>query len=180
MTWRPLTPRTHSRWLLTFVRRAIGWPASPKRRAELRRAGRPPGWRGSACPCSCTRRGDRTQRRAAEESHFDVAREAMDAEEPALALDSVERRAPFDCLAHAGDGAHDECVEAAPDVPFPARHGRDVGLHGGVAVGLRDLGVAACEEGRLCDLARPQLQHRLARFGRLLDPLSGDLLCAPR
>ena len=62
---------------------------------------------------------------------------------------AVEGRVPFDGLAHAGDGAHDERVEAAPDVAFPARHGRDVGLHGGVAVGLRDLGVAACEEGRL-------------------------------
>jgi hypothetical protein len=54
----------------------------------------------------------------------------MDAEEPALALDSVKRRVPFDCLAHAGDGAHDERVEAAPDVPFPAPHVRDVGLRG--------------------------------------------------
>jgi hypothetical protein len=32
---------------------------------------------------------DRTQRRAAKESHFDVLRKAMDAEEPALAFDSV-------------------------------------------------------------------------------------------
>jgi len=39
--------------------------------------------------------------------------------------------------------AHDERVEAAPDVAFPARHGLDVGLHGGVAVGLRDLRGAA-------------------------------------
>src|SRR5215207_4404472 len=29
---------------------------------------------GSACPCSWIRRGDRTQRRAAEESHLDVVR----------------------------------------------------------------------------------------------------------
>src|SRR5947208_1538321 len=94
-------------------------------------------------------RGDRTQRCAAEESHLDVLREAMNAEEPALALDAIEGRVPFDRLAHAGDGAHDERVEAASDVAFPARHGRDVGLHGGVAVGLRDLRVAACEEGRL-------------------------------
>ena len=34
--------------------------------------------------------GDGTQRRAAEESHLDVLREAMEAEEPALALDAVE------------------------------------------------------------------------------------------
>src|SRR3981189_1383525 len=96
---------------------------------------------------------DGTQRRAAEESHLDVVREAMDAEEPAVALDSVHRRVPFDGLAHAGDGAHDERVEAAPDLAFPARHGRDVGLHRGVAVRLPDLRVAACEEGRLSDLA---------------------------
>src|SRR5882672_5018449 len=73
-------------------------------------------------------RGDWTQRHAAEESHLDVLREAMDAKEPglplALALDSVQRRVPFDRLAHAGDGAHDERVEAAPDVAFPARHQR--------------------------------------------------------
>src|SRR3979490_2012748 len=96
-------------------------------------------------------RGDRTQRRAAEESHLDVLREAMEAEEPglplALALDSVQRRVPFDRLAHAGDGAHDERVEAAPDVAFPTRHGRDVGLHRGVAVGLRDLRGAASGAG---------------------------------
>ena len=30
-----------------------------------------------------------------------------------------------------------------------ARHGRDVGLHGGIAVGLRDLRVAAREEHRV-------------------------------
>ena len=41
---------------LTFVRRAIGWLASPKRRTELRRAGRPRGCRGSALPSAWTRR----------------------------------------------------------------------------------------------------------------------------
>src|SRR5215471_11362158 len=40
-------------------------------------------------------RGERTQRRAAEESHLDVIRKAMDAEEPALALDSVKGRVPL-------------------------------------------------------------------------------------
>src|SRR5437763_4150117 len=92
---------------------------------------------------------NRTQRCAAEESHFDVGREAMDAEEPALAFDSVQRRVPFDCLAHARDGAHDKRVEAAPDVAFPTWHGRDVGLHGYVAVALRDRRGAAGKEGRL-------------------------------
>src|SRR5258705_10510933 len=74
----------------------------------------------------------------------------MKVEEPALALDAIEGRVPLDGLADAGDGAHDERVEAASDAAFPARHGGDVGLHGGVAVGLRALGVAACEEGRFC------------------------------
>src|SRR5439155_3098726 len=87
--------------------------------------------------------GEWTQRRAAEESHLHVLRQAMEAEEPALALDAIEGRVPPYGLAHVGHGAHDERVEAAPDVAFPARHGRDVGLHGGVAVGLRDLRVAA-------------------------------------
>src|SRR5437762_9274499 len=95
-TARTLTAHAPRDFPLTFVRRANGWLASPKRRAELRRAGRPHGCRGSACPCSYIRPagGDRTQRCAAEESHFDVAREAMDAGEPALALDSVQRRVP--------------------------------------------------------------------------------------
>src|SRR6185503_4511137 len=67
----------------------------------------------------------RTQRRAAEESHLDVFREAMNAEEPTLALDAIEGRVPFDRLVHARDGARDERVEAAPDLALPARHGRD-------------------------------------------------------
>src|SRR5215831_13693149 len=107
--------------------------------------------------------GDRTQRHSAEESHLDVLREAMEAEEPALARNAIERRVPFDCLAHAGNGVHDERVEAASDVPLPARHGRDVGLHGGVAIGLCNLRVAACEEGRTCNLARPRLCGRVLR-----------------
>src|SRR5262249_20632592 len=90
--------------------------------------------------------GDRTQRRAAAESHLDVLREAMDAEEPALALDSVEGRVPFDRLAHAGDGAHDERVETLTEVALPARHPGDVRLHRSVAAGLRDLRIAAGEE----------------------------------
>ena len=115
---------------------------------------------------------ERTQRRAAEESHFDVLREAMEAEEPALALDAIEGRVPFHCLAHVGDGAHDERVETAPDIAFPARHGRDVGLHGGVAVGLRDLRVAACEEGRLCDpLAAPSFRCAALSLMRRLEKL---------
>src|SRR5262245_61434791 len=106
----------------------------------------------------------------------------MKAEEPALtlalALDAIEGRVPLHGLAHAGDGAHDKRVEAAPDVAFPARHGRDVGLHGGVAVGLCDLRVAACEEGRLRGLTELRLRRRLARFGRLRsEPIGGDLLC---
>jgi hypothetical protein len=48
---------------------------------------------------------ERTQRRAAEERHFDVLREAMKAEEPDLVLDAIEGRVPLHGLAHAGDGA---------------------------------------------------------------------------
>src|SRR5262245_16545133 len=88
------------------------------------------------------------QRRAAEERHFDVLREAMKVQEPALALDAIEGRVPLDGLAHVGDGAHDECVEAASDVAFPPRHGRDVALYRGIAVSFRDLRVAASEKGR--------------------------------
>src|SRR5262245_44593665 len=79
---------------------------------------------------------DSTERRAAEERQFDVLREAGKVEEPALPLDPIEGRVPLDGLAHAWGRAHDQRVEAAPDVAFPIRHDRDVGLHGGVAVGL--------------------------------------------
>src|SRR5882757_482462 len=108
-------------------------------------------------------RRDGSQRRAAEETHFDVVLEGMDAEEPALGLDAVEGRIPFDRLAHAGDGARDERVEAAPDVAFLAGHGRDVSLHGGVAVALRDLRIAAREEHRFRGFARLRLRRRLHR-----------------
>src|SRR5919107_2727046 len=63
-------------------------------------------------------RRKRVQRRAPEERHFDVFREAVIAEEPALALDAIEGRVPLDGLAHAGNGALDERVEAAPDIAF--------------------------------------------------------------
>src|SRR5688572_5592147 len=89
---------------------------------------------------------DRSQRRAAEERHLDVAGEDVEREEPALALDAVERRVPLHGLAHVGHGPRDERVEALPDVALPARHRRDVGLHRGVAVRLRDLRIAAREE----------------------------------
>src|SRR5438093_2488256 len=63
--------------------------------------------------------GEWSQRRAAEESHLDVLREAMEAEEPGRlsvwVLDAIEGRVPLHGLAHAGYGAHDEGVQAAPD-----------------------------------------------------------------
>src|SRR5688572_15222747 len=112
MTWRPLTARTHvaasrshsfagqkSRLPhpggeLRFVERVVLMEVEVAHVLVLRRAGR-----------------DRTQRRAAEESHLHVLREAMKAEEPAPVLDAIGR-IPFDRLAHAGDGARDERVEA--------------------------------------------------------------------
>src|SRR5262249_33983584 len=74
------------------------------------------------------------ERRAAEEGHLHILREAMEAEEPALALDAVEGRVPLHASAHVGHVARDERVEAATDVALPTGHGRDVGLHGCVAV----------------------------------------------
>ena len=107
---------------------------------------------------------DRLQRRAAQESHLDVFREAVEGQEPALALDAVEGRVPPDGPADAGHGACDERVQAAPDVTLPARHVRDVRLHGGVAVALRDLGVAAREELRLL-LRRGLLRRSAGHLG---------------
>ena len=60
-------------------------------------------------------RGHRAQLRATEECDLDVLRQTVEAEESALILDSIERRVPFDRLAHAGDCAHDERIEAAAD-----------------------------------------------------------------
>ena len=56
--YRFLFPRTHLALALTFVRRAIGWLASPRRRTGLRRVARPHGCRGSALPCAWTRRAE--------------------------------------------------------------------------------------------------------------------------
>ncbi len=179
MTWRPLTPCTrlptsrshafagqlagllHPGRELSFVELVVLVDVEVAHLLVLGRAGR-----------------ERTQRGAAEEGHFDVLRETVKAEEPALAQGAIEGRVSFDRLAHAGDGAHDERVEAAPHVAFPARHGRDVGLDGGVAVGLGDLRVAACEKGRLRGVAGLGLRRGLPRLGRLRsDPLGGSLSC---
>jgi hypothetical protein len=42
----------------------------------------------------------------------------METEEPALALDAIKWRIPLHGLAYVRDAAHDELVEAAPDVAF--------------------------------------------------------------
>lgn len=88
-------------------------------------------------------RGDWTQRRAAEESHFDVFRQAMVTEKPALAFDAIKGCVPPHGLAYVGHGALDEIVEETPDIVFPTRHGRDVSLHRCVAIAFGDLRVAA-------------------------------------
>src|SRR4030095_13627471 len=62
----------------------------------------------------------RAQRRSAEERDLDVVRVAMKAEEPALALDAVKGRVPFDRLVHAGHRACDERIDAPADVALPA------------------------------------------------------------
>src|SRR5262245_34438389 len=112
-----------------------------------------------------------SQRRALEEGHLDVVGEDVEPQEPALALDAIEGRVPSHGLAHVRYVAHDERVEAAPDVAFPAGHGRDVGLHGGVAIGLRDLRVAACEESWL--RRDPLGDGPLWKPGRLLELPAG-------
>src|SRR5690554_1042365 len=85
---------------------------------------------------------ERLQRRAVEESDFDILREAMNAEEPEVVLYPIEGRVPLHCLAHAGHEAFDQRIDAAPDLAFPARHGCDIGLHRRIAVSLGDLGIA--------------------------------------
>ena len=89
---------------------------------------------------------ERAQRCAAEKRDLDELRIAVEAEEPAFALGSVERRVPLHRLAHAGDGVLDKSVQAAADIAFPAGHRRDVSLDRGIAVALGDLWVTACEE----------------------------------
>src|SRR5262245_60950532 len=73
--------------------------------------------------------GKRIERRPVEEGDLEISRHAVEAEEPASFLDPIKGRVPFDCLAHAGDGALDESVDTAPHGAFPARHGRNVSLH---------------------------------------------------
>jgi hypothetical protein len=91
------------------------------------------GWNGS-------------QRCAAEEGHLDVVGENVERQEPTLVFDAVERRIPLHGLAHVGHVAHDERVQSFPEVALPAWHRGDVRLHRGVAVGLRNLWIAACKE----------------------------------
>src|SRR5262245_11305567 len=113
----------------------------------------------------------RSQKRAAEEGHFDVAREDVERQEPTLALDSIQGRVPLHRLAHVGHVPHDERVEALPEVALPARHRGDVGLHRRVALRLRDLRIAAREQDDLLafshvdrlDSARTRLGRALAR-----------------
>ena len=82
-----------------------------------------------------------------EECDLDVAGENVEGEEPALAFDAIERGVPFDGFADFGDFAGNEGVEFTAEGLFPAGHRLDVGLDGGVAVGLGDLRVSAGEEG---------------------------------
>jgi hypothetical protein len=135
--WRPHM-RSPGNWLACFTQSRTG----------PRRSARPRGCGNSAHPSAWSRPAAGAERRAAEEGHLDVFGEDMDAEEPGLVLDAVERRVPFHRLAHAGNGALDQRVEPAPDLAFPARHGGDIGLHRRVAVALGDLRIAARQQLR--------------------------------
>jgi hypothetical protein len=81
-----------------------------------------------------------------EECNLQVLREAVNAEKPSLPFNAIERRVPFDGLARAGDGLHDECVKLTPEISLPPWHRSDVCLHGRIAIGLGNLRIAAGEE----------------------------------
>lgn len=70
----------------------------------------------------------------------------MNSEKPSLPFNAIERRVPFDGLARAGDGLHDDRIELATDVALPPWHRGDVGLHWRIAISLGDLWIAAGEE----------------------------------
>src|SRR3546814_17899671 len=79
---------------------------------------------------------ERIERGALEERDLDIAREAMEAQEPALALDPVEGRVPSDRLQRIGNGPRAQRVEAAPGIAFPARPRGGNVLPGGVPAAL--------------------------------------------
>ena len=100
-------------------------------------------------------------------AHLHIAGEDMITQEPTFALDAIERRIPPRTLVRFRQRTHDEVIESAPDIAFPARHGRDVGLHRGVAIGLRDLGIASRKKNRV----------RAGPLGAGLRWLTGCLVC---
>src|SRR5690606_15377096 len=113
---------------------------------------------------------------ATEKSDFDVFRKAMKAEKPALALDAIEGRVPFDCLVYTGNGARDHCIEPAADIALPARHRGDVRPYRRIAIGFCDLRIAAREQHRLVLFARLRLRDHLARLCSVRSPSLRRLL----
>src|SRR5690606_26374189 len=113
---------------------------------------------------------------ATEKSDFDVFRKAMKAEKPALALDAIEGRVPFDCLVYTGNGARDHCIEPAPDLALPARHRSDVRPYRRIAIGFCNLRIAAREQHRLSLFARLRLRDHLARLCSVRSPSRRHLL----
>src|ERR1700722_9644107 len=133
---------------LTYVGQAIGSPAQPSDElafvelvvlADVQVAG--------ALALGLAGRNG-AERRDLKEGHFHGFREAMNAQERAPTLDAMERQVPFDCLTHAWRRFHDQRVEATSNFALPPRHGGDIGPHGGVALALGDLRIAAREERR--------------------------------
>lgn len=57
---------------------------------------------------------------------IDVLREAMGAEEPALALNAIGGRVPLDSVVNVGDGAQNERDEAVPNAAFPFRQNSEI------------------------------------------------------
>ena len=91
------------------------------------------GWNGS-------------QRRAIDEGHPYVMGEDVLTHEPPFALDAIEGRVHLTALRVSGTLRSISSSRRRPTSLFHPGMPSDVDLHRGVAVGLRDLRVAACEE----------------------------------
>jgi hypothetical protein len=81
-----------------------------------------------------------------EEANLHVLGEAVEAEEPALALHPIEGGVPPHRLPDIGDEPDNHLVDLDSYPLLPLGHGIEVGLDGRRAIPLRDLGIAAGEE----------------------------------
>ena len=92
------------RLLTCRSRRAVRWPASPRRRTGLVERVVLADVEVAHSGCLDAPGGSGSSDVPRKKATFTYLREAVEAEEPALALDAVERRVPLHRLAHAGHG----------------------------------------------------------------------------